>query len=145
MHDHFRQALIDCDVTLVRKMWAHLSPELPQPQTDDEVVTCIHMARTRTQTIAFDLRAYSHRWLAERSLPSGLPDYLKPKAERLYPRIVEAVGIAVRTPPHRRELGLAIRQAMSNAAEECYAEKRTAPDFVRARMAEARLKILRGD
>lgn len=142
MHEHFRQALADCDIALVRKMWAHLAGHLPQPKDDAEVLTCIHMARTRTLSIAFDKRAYSHRWLVERNLPSALPDYLKPKAERIYPRIVEAVGISVNTSPERRELGRAIQQAMSEAAMACYAESNTDPAFVKARMQEDRKSVV---
>lgn len=143
LHEHFRQALVDCDVSLVRKLWAHISPHLPQPVTDSEILTTIHMARTAAETIAFKYRAYSHCWLRERNLPSQLPDKLKPKAERLYPRVVDGVGVSVRVPPERAALGLAIRDAMNEAIEHCFADGQTDPQFVRARMLEARRKVLR--
>jgi hypothetical protein len=125
-------------------MWESIAPHLPQPRNDAEVLTSIHCARTYAQSIAFRLRAYSHAWLVERGLPSGLPDYLRPSAERMYPRVVDAVGIAVGAPPHRRELGLAVRHAMSDAVEDCYADGNKDPAFVKARMFEARLKVMRG-
>jgi hypothetical protein len=115
--------------------------------TENDVITLvtIHHARTQAPNIVFKLRAYSHAWLTERGFPSGLPDKLRPKAQRMYPRIVDAVGIAVKTPPWRRELGKAIQKAMSDVVEDCYANGDTDPVLMRARMTEARMKVLRGD
>jgi hypothetical protein len=78
-------------------------------------------------------------------MPSALPDWLRPRADQLYPKVVEGVGIAVRGPGHKRALALALRTAMEQAVAECYADGKTEPDFVRARMAAARTKVLRGD
>lgn len=141
MRDHFRAALEEGDVALLCKMWAHLNPHLPQPASIEEGVMCLHLTRTASGTVSFAKRAYSHRWLAERGLPSQLPDHLKPKAERMYPRIVEAVGIAVDTarPDLKREL----ETAMSNAVLECYANGNTDPEFIKARMMDARKKVMR--
>lgn len=110
--DHFVEALERLDIELVRKIWAHAMPHLPQPETDDAALASMHMARTAIPRLRFRLRAYSHAWLVERGLPSQLPDPLRPRAERMYPQIVSAVGIAVRN-THR--VALAIRQAMIDA------------------------------
>jgi len=112
MQDHFRAALESLDVALVRKLWRHVMPHLPQPTSDDEALICAHMARTVSRAIRFKLRAYSHAWLVERGFPSQLPDELKPRAERIFPITVSAVGIAVRnvTP-----IALAIRASMEHA------------------------------
>jgi len=63
-------------------MWAGIFPNEPQPQDDAATLATLHYARTLANSVPFKLRAYSHRWLCERNLPSGLPDALKPKAER---------------------------------------------------------------
>jgi hypothetical protein len=112
MHEHFRQALENLDIGLARKMWAHVMPHLPQPQSDGEALIGMHMARTAAKSITFTGRAYSHAWLVERGLPSQLPDRLRPRAERLCPRTVPAVGIAVQ---HRTPIALSIRRAMEEA------------------------------
>jgi hypothetical protein len=78
-------------------------------------------------------------------MPSALPDWLRPRADQLYPKVVEGVGIAVRGPGHKRALALALRSAMERAVAECYADGKTEPDFVRARIAEAGAKVLKGD
>ena len=126
------------------RLWAHVSPHLPQPQTDhDALVIVIHHARTQALSMAFKLRAYSHRWLTERGLPSGLPDILRPAAERVYPRIVTGVGIAVKpTSPRRAQEAIALRGAMSDAVAEAYADGRTEPEYVKMRMSEARERFL---
>jgi hypothetical protein len=75
----------------------------------------MHAARTGSDSISFRARAYSHAWLIERSLPSILPDELRPRAERMYPRPADAVGIAVHT---RTPIALAIRGAMEDAVRD---------------------------
>jgi len=144
MHSaEFRRCLVDCDTVGIRKLWAHVSPHLPQPQDDDQALVTIHHARTQAQSLPLKLRAYSHRWLTERSLPSGLPDELKPSAERLYPRIVSAVGIAVKPFRQSADHAKALQGAMSDAVADAYADGRQEPEFVKARMREARDKFLR--
>src|SRR5262245_24049227 len=101
---HLRQCLEMLDVAAVRKLWTELPPFLPLLDSDEVVLKTMHVARTASEAMRFSYRAYSHAWLTERGLPSLLPDELKPKAERMYPRIVEGVGIAVKVPPERREL-----------------------------------------
>lgn len=111
-NDHFRLALEELDIALIRKLWAHVMPHLPQPQTNEEALTCAHIARTASQSLDFKYKAYSHSWLRERGLPSQLPDSLRPRAERLYPTTIPAVGIAVR---YRAPTSLLIRGAMEEA------------------------------
>src|SRR6185312_14636340 len=93
----------------------------------------------------FRARAWSHRWLVERGHPSGLPDRLKPRAERAYPRIVKAVGIAVKMPAAFREVGLEVRRAMADAVEILAADGVDLDDRerVQAYMFEARARTLK--
>lgn len=138
MNDSMRRALEAMDVDAVRKIWEHVSPHLPQPVKDSDVIISMHHARTQANSVRFKLRAYSHRWLVDNGYPSGLPDELKPKAERIYPRVVEGVGISVNTKnPLMRPVAKAIQQSMSEAVEEAFADGRRDPAFVSARMREA--------
>jgi hypothetical protein len=140
----FRDALERCDVEAIRKLFRHSSPHLPQPESDYEALVSIHRARTEASSIPLRMRSYSHAWLVERGYPSGLPDELKPKAERLYPVVAEGVGIAVIAKSElMKPIALLVRAAMSDAVMEAYADKRTSPDFVKARMAEAKRETIR--
>jgi hypothetical protein len=144
LHEHFREALETLDVELARKIWAHAKPGMPQPRTDAEALMALHVARTAASSVTFRARAYSHAWLAERGLPSQLPDELKPKAERLYPRIVDAVGIAVRAiSEEHKPIARMIERAMSDAVADCYANGDRDPQIVKARMREARANVSR--
>lgn len=100
------------------------------------------MARTQAQTIPPHLRFYSHRWLLDHGLPSQLPDRLRPAAERMYPRKVDAVGVAVRS--QVPEVRTAITGAMSNAVADCYANGDRDPEVVKPRMMAARARERRG-
>lgn len=133
-----QQCLIDLDVVRVRKLWAHLAPHLPQDMSDQDALTALHVARTAAESIPLKLRAYSHRWCLERNVPSQLPDKLKPKAERIYPRVVDAVGVAVSS--KYAEVKQAIGGAMSYAVLDCYANGDTDPRIVKPRMHEARVR-----
>jgi hypothetical protein len=142
-HEDFRAALEAGDVRLCRKMWAAFMPHLPQPSAED-AEKAMHMARTSSETVSFKARAWSHRWLSERGLPSQLPDRLKPSAERLYPRIAEGVGISVNCRnPYFRPAMIEVRRAMEGAVADCYASGDTAPAIVRPRMAEARDRTMK--
>lgn len=112
LQEHFREALERLDVPLLRKMWAHAKPNMPQAANDDEALIVAHMTRTQMGAIRFRHRAYSHAWLVERGLPSQLPDHLRPRAERICPVIVPAVGIATR---NSHAVALLIRRAMVEA------------------------------
>lgn len=142
-HDDFRAALEAGDVRKVRKMWAAFMPHLPQPDADG-AEAAMHVARTAAETVSFKARAWSHRWLTEQGLPSRLPDRLKPSAERIYPRVVEGVGISVNArSPLLKPAMAEVRRAMENAVSDCYANGDTSPAIVRPRMFEAREKTLR--
>lgn len=127
------------DVRAFRAGFAKAFAHLPQPKTDREAEIMLHSARTQTQGVTFAKRAYSHRWLTERNLPSSLPDQLRPKAERLYPRIVTAVGIACGSlNPALKPLADAVRRSMENAVQDCYANGDTDPGIVKQQMLIAR-------
>ena len=144
LHEHFRAALESLDVPLARKIWAHAMPNMPQPKTDAEAMIALHVARTAARSIAFKARAYSHAWLLDHGYPSQLPDNLRPRAERLYPRIVDGVGVAVRAiSEERKPIARMIEKAMSDAVADCYANGDRNPDIVKARMREARASALR--
>lgn len=143
-HEEFRRALETGDVRLCRRMWSAWFPNMPAPKTAEEAEISMHMARTLSETITFKARAWSHRWLTERGLPSQMPDRLRPSAERLYPRVAEGVGISVNARnPYLKPAMLEVRQAMSDAVEDCYANGDTAPAIVRPRMFEAREKTMK--
>jgi hypothetical protein len=142
--DEISRCLATCDVTGMRRIWAHAAPKAPQPKTDHEALVMIHVARTKASSLSRRLRFYSHRWLLDNGYASLLPDELKPSAERMYPRIVEGVGIAVKGMTElTRAVAPIIQASMSDAVLEAYADKKTDPDFVKARMMEARQKTKR--
>jgi hypothetical protein len=135
----FHAALESGDIKLLRKASALLFPHLPQATSDAEAEIQLHMARTQMGSIDFRKRAYSHAWLIERGLPSQLPDDLKPKAERLYPRVVEAVFVSANSNSAIIKPAVKlVQKAMSDAVEDAYAEGRTEPAFVRERIQDAR-------
>jgi len=134
----FRRCLIDLDVVGVCDLWFHVAPGLPQPRNNEEALATMHLARTQAYSIPHKLRCYSHAWLRERGLPSALPDGLRAKADRMYPRRVEAVGVAVKSMSGDHERARAVERAMSDAVAECYAEGVTDPVVVKARMDAAR-------
>lgn len=134
--------LADGDFRALRNHWSDVFPHLPGPESDSDAETALHMARTHSPDVAFRLRAWSHRWLTERDMPSGLPDELKPKAERLYPRVASAVGIAIKgTTKIMQAAAPLIRAAMEHAVLDAEADGRLEDsDFVKARMMEARAR-----
>lgn len=140
----FRNLLEAGDVEGLRAHWADHAPKMPQPETAEQAEIVMHRARTEAASISLRARAYSHAWLCERSLPSGLPDDLKPKAERIYPIVVEAVGISVSArSPLLRPAMLEVRGAMEDAVNDAYADGRKDPAFVKARMNEASDRTMR--
>lgn len=137
------RCLIELDIDGCVHLWSKIQPAHPVPQTRQEVLICLHMARTASASIPLKLRAYSHRWLLDQGYPSQLPDILKPRAERLYPEDVCSVGISVNSKyPVIKE---AIYGAMQNAVLEAYADgHEKEPDIVKKRMMEARQKERKG-
>lgn len=139
----FRRCLETLDVELMRKLWKHVRPNLPQPETAEDTLISIHMARTQANTIDVKLRGYSHAWLLERGLPSQLPDHLRASAERMYPRVVRAVGISVNArSPLLAAVVVPVREAMENAVNEAFADN-ASDDIVSRHMADARSRTLR--
>ena len=135
----FRNLLEAGDAPGLMAFWAEKMPSMPQPKGLEQATAAMHMARTAADSVSLRFRAYSHRWLLERDLPSQLPDKLKPSAERLYPVVVDGVGISVNTMNKWMEPAMVpIRQAMETAVEEAYADNRRDPAFVKVRMNEAR-------
>lgn len=141
--DDLRRCLETLDVEGARRIWSELAPHLPQPESRDDALVTLHLARTGTESIPLGPRAYSHRWLSDAGLPSNLPDHLRPEAERLYPKISPAVGIAVVARSEETEpLARMIESAMSAAVAEVHADgKILDTDLVKARMAEARKRV----
>src|SRR4029077_10199725 len=126
-----RRCLLDCDVAQMRRLDQHLMPHLKE-LSDGEVLITIHLARTLSSLIPFRLRAWSHRWLLDHGYPSRLPDHLRPRAERIYPKIIDAVGIAVKAGNDLfKPVAGMVRDAMSDAVLECYADNRKEPEFVK--------------
>jgi hypothetical protein len=137
-----RRCLFDLDVPGIRALWAKVSPHLPQPRSDADALAALHAARTASESVPMTMRAYSHRWLEERALPSQLPNSLKPSAEQICPRVVTSVGISVGSPiPVVRD---GIRGAMEYAVNDCYANGDTAPEIVKPQMMEARRRERKG-
>lgn len=145
----YSAAFVECtrslDVALMRKLWPRVLPHLPPPSSDEEALATLHHARTQCNKIAVKLRAYSHRWLLERSIPSGLPDEMKQSAERMYPVVHKAVGVSLnsRNPIVRPALDL-VRASIRDAILEAHADGRIDDTaFVKARMAEAKDRTMR--
>ena len=143
--DAFRQCLLQMDIATMRKLWAFVSPHLPPAGTDEEIEISIHYARTLTKTIGFKDRAYSHAWLAERALPSGLPDHLRPRAERMYPRVVPAVGVSFNfLSLELQPLKPVVQAAMEKAILEVHADGKILDTLlVKQRMEEARKRVFK--
>ena len=134
------QVLRDGDHRRLLKGWSEIFPHLRGPQTEADAKVVMHHARTQNPRIEFKLRAYSHSWLLERALPSGLPDELRPKAQRMYPVVVSAVGISVNTKNEfLKPIVGEVRQSMEYAVLEAEADgKLEDTPHVRKRMLEAR-------
>jgi hypothetical protein len=142
MSNAITRSLETLDVSAARGAWGTLFPHLSPPESDADMLTMLHMARTQSDAIGFKLRAYSHRWLTERGYPSQLPDHLKPSAERLYPKVAHAVGISYNFRDEAlKPAADMIRGAMEGAVMDADADgKLTDSPFVKARMYEARDK-----
>jgi len=142
--DELHRCLDELDIQGLRRLWSQVAPHLHQPQNDAEAEASLHMARTLAESIAVRKRVYSHCWLTDRGLPSQLPDHLRLPLERVGPRIVEGVGIAVRArDPDLQPVADEAQKAMCNVVEEMYADGDTDPELVKSRMREARLKVKR--
>jgi len=129
----------------MRRLAKYLWPHLPQPTSDRETLSSIHYARTINETFSLRLRAYSHAWLLGEGFPSGLPDALKPRAERMFPVVTEAVGIAVGGASDvGRAIAPLVQGAMSDAVLDVYADSKSPDvDLVKSRMALARKSTIK--
>lgn len=131
---------------MLRMLWWEIAPHLPQPRNDEEAWASLHYARTISDFVPNKMRLYSHRWLIGHGYPSGLPDHMKPKAERVHPSIIEAVGIASLSAPGgiKHMFNHAIEKVMSDAVLEAYADGHAKePKIVKARMMEKRAEFKR--
>lgn len=138
-----RRCLVELDIEGMVRAWGRAWPGLPVPATRGEVLVALHIARTAAASVPIRLRAYSHRWLTDQGYPSQLPDHLKSRAERLYPKVEKSVGISVNS--KYPVVKYAIQTAMEQAVLEAYADgHRDEPEKVRQRMLEARRKEQRG-
>ena len=136
-----RRCLLALDIEGTRRLWKHVAPHLPQAENDADALASMHMARTAMASMPIKARAYSHRWLIERNLPSQLPDNLKPHAERIYPHVEDAVGIATAvSSPVFRPIAQAICDDMSDTVMDCYGMGDRDPKIVHPRMLETRAK-----
>jgi hypothetical protein len=140
----FRRCLLEVDVAGMRRLWAHVAPHLPQMATDAETLHAIHRARTQAESMPLRARAWSHRWLLDHGHESGLPDHLKPNAERIYPRIAEAVGLSVNfTAPFLRPVADEVRGAMETVVLDEYNGAVVNVERLKRGMQAAREKTMR--
>lgn len=142
--DDFRAALEAGDFRQLRRISEVAEPHLPR-LTDEQAERVMHDARTRSRSITFHKRAWSHRWLVERGYESGLPDRLRPRAEQVCPKVVPFVGIALRTssPLFASAIPL-IREAMEDAVLDAQVHGKLEDSaFVKVRMLEAKQRRLR--
>ncbi len=138
----FRAALYDCDVLRTRHLWAQVAPDMPQPETDAEAEVIMHQARTAADSVPMQKRIYSHAWLAERGLPSQLPDGMKPPRERkgppvIFPAALICVG-ALSSSSDRREEAKAMERAMADAVGDMITSGITDKARIAKRMWQAR-------
>lgn len=117
----FRQVLAELDVKAARRLWLGFLG-----QSDNDVLAALHLARTQAASIEFSLRAWSHAWLLDHGIPSALPDELRPRAERLYPRRIGAVGLVVVDRDPQRALH--VRGAMEGAVLDAYGQDKEPKD-----------------
>jgi len=140
-----RRALEEHDLVTCCKLWEHVAPNLPQaPKSEHEARFVMHYACTLAGNVVLRSRAYSHRWLVDNGYPSGLPDELKPRAERMFPKIMDAVGIACGTASEAmRPLVPYVRGAMEHVVLDHYADGVKDPKIIKPRMLEARRKAIK--
>jgi hypothetical protein len=121
--DALRRALEDGDHMAMWRIMAGAFPGAELPKSADAAEIILHRIRVETESVPLKARAWSHRWLTERGLPSGLPDRLKPAAERMYPRVAQMVGISVNPrSEYMRPAAPLIRRAMEEAVLELHGD-----------------------
>lgn len=138
------RALLEAgDVEQCRAHFAAHAPHLPQAETREQAEIVMHTARTMTKGLTLHARAWSHRWLCERGLPSSLPDELKPKAERIYPRVVEGVLISVLNRRGMEEAKPLVEADIAEVVADAYSRGKTDPDYISGLMADAKARSMR--
>jgi hypothetical protein len=132
------RALLEAgDVEGLREAWKRAALHLPQPKSYADAEIMMHHARTLAETVGLQHRRYSHQWLIERMLPSGLP-------AELVPTIAEAVGISVNFhSSHLKPAALEVRGAMERAVLDRFAMGDKSPAIVQQAMTEARDRTMR--
>lgn len=134
----YRRCLIDRDVASFRRLWRHTHPQLEQPGSDHDALVMIHVARTQAESVPLKARAYSHRWLLDHDLPSTLPDVLRPRAERMYPKRVQSVGVGViASSPFMVPIAAMMQADQVDAVRDAYANGDTDPVLVKRLIKEA--------
>ena len=139
-----RRALEEHDLVTCCRLWERVAPNMPQPETEHDARVIMHHACTVAGNVAARSRFYSHRWLVDNGYPSGLPDDLRPRAERMFPRFVDAVGIACgSTSDAMRPLVPYVRRAMEDVVHDHYADGVKDPRVIKPRMMEARRNTIK--
>jgi hypothetical protein len=144
-HSAMLECLRELDVKGIRQLWHLIAPNMPQPDNDHDALCTMHYARTTMKVLPARARFYSHRFLLDHNLPSGLPIDERPKAERMFPQVASSVGIAVGTKSDLfKPIVPIVRSAMENAVLEIYDDKKQ-DDIVllKSRMSEARKTVVR--
>ena len=138
----FRSALCDGDIHRTRFLWAHISPDMPQPENDAEAEVIMHQARTAAESVPIQKRIYSHAFLEERGLPSQLPDGMKPPRDRKGPPVIFSAALigvgTLSSSAGRREEAKAMERAMADAVGDMITSGITDRERIAKRMWEAR-------
>ena len=124
-----KRCIIELDIDAAQRLWHHMAPHMAKPESDEQTLMVLHMARTALDSAKFEARAYSHAWLCERSLPSQLPDKLKPRADRLYPRIVTAAAYSINfKSSFLKPIKSLVMKAIDERMNELWADSKKTPD-----------------
>lgn len=142
-----RDALERGDAGAVRSIYHRLYPAMPQPTDHSEDMVVLHQARTAAESVSLAKRLYSHAWLTERGLQSGLPNALRPPAEQRQGRVVAAVGVSYGSKsrrPDRVEEAAEIERVMARAAGDLIREGITDRARIAPAMWAARERFIKG-
>jgi hypothetical protein len=128
----------------MRALHALVFPHLPAPKSDRDVLAAIHHARTQAEAMPFKARAWSHHWLVDNNLPSGLPDHLKPRAEQVCPRVAEVTGFSANFRSRiLRPIKPEVEAAVTEVILDEYSGRVVRHDRLKGRMLEAKEKAIR--
>jgi hypothetical protein len=143
--DNMLRCIRDIDHELAMKLWKHARPAAAQPENELQAIIMLHYARTKISSMPEKLRLYSHCFLRDYNMPSALPDHLKPKAERMYPVGIRAVGTASgKFGGGKTAFNYAIEKVMSDAVLEVQADGHDlASPVMKARILEKRADFRR--